>query len=580
MGERIAGSSGTPSGFHGLTTMVLWTAANQYDLRHIRFLYQRYAIYGLSTVRADISHCEFIKCNQPFQNDKSFWNIRNVLVQDAVNVFHGISPHTNNVEHLTARGVSNLVASGLPSIKLTNSLLISVTNGVSYTGANVETNLSSVGIFESVGSGYHYLNTNSPYRDAGTTNIDPTLWADLKKRTTYPPVILTNKVTSDTTLSMEVQRDTDTPDLGYHYAPIDFAFDTLTVTNATLTVQQGTALAMYGTTGIWLQDNSQLIAEGSPTNRVHFLRYVNVQEQPVFWGGTNISASVLIDPDHYGNAPPSLRLNFANADVLANGGYTTYVDTTNRGLAVFSARNAEFGGGNLFLKDATNATYAITNSVLEQLTLTIDSLSSYFQYNTTLRNVSGVLNGTNAWTFKDNLLDSCSLINSNASLVHDYNAFYSSTNFYWVHAQSANEFVLFWLTNTVGPLGRFYLNANMGPLFNVGSRNATNAGLYHFTCTTNQVKETNSVVDIGYHYVALDSNWIPLDYDSDGVPDYYEDFNGNGTWESGELNWQDDDTDGDGVGDGAELLQGRNPMGGTLADTNNVLNLRVFTPLK
>ncbi|MEI2722238.1 MAG: family 78 glycoside hydrolase catalytic domain [Verrucomicrobiota bacterium] len=64
-------------------------------------------------------------------------------------------------------------------------------------------------------------------------------------------------------------------------------------------------------------------------------------------------------------------------------------------------------------------------------------------------------------------------------------------------------------------------------------------GLYHFTTVTNQVKETNSTVDIGYHYVALDTNNVPVDTDTGGVADYLEDANGNGTvnTSSGETDW-------------------------------------------
>jgi hypothetical protein len=51
-------------------------------------------------------------------------------------------------------------------------------------------------------------------------------------------------------------------------------------------------------------------------------------------------------------------------------------------------------------------------------------------------------------------------------------------------------------------------------------------------------KETNSVVDIGFHYVATDANGVPLDYDTDGLPDYLEDANGDGSVSSGETSWQ------------------------------------------
>ncbi len=84
--------------------------------------------------------------------------------------------------------------------------------------------------------------------------------------------------------------------------------------------------------------------------------------------------------------------------------------------------------------------------------------------------------------------------------------------------------------------GNFYLPSG-SPLIDKGSTTADQVGLYHFTTQTSQVPETNSIVDIGYHYVATDTNGIPLDNNGDGIPDYTEDANGNGLIDSGEIGW-------------------------------------------
>src|SRR5207247_658104 len=49
--------------------------------------------------------------------------------------------------------------------------------------------------------------------------------------------------------------------------------------------------------------------------------------------------------------------------------------------------------------------------------------------------------------------------------------------------------------------------------------------------------ETNSIVDIGYHYVALDANGRARDFIPDGIPDYLADANGNGVNDPGETPW-------------------------------------------
>jgi len=90
-------------------------------------------------------------------------------------------------------------------------------------------------------------------------------------------------------------------------------------------------------------------------------------------------------------------------------------------------------------------------------------------------------------------------------------------------------------------LGSYYYPTNDGmlsTLINAGSRYATNATLYHYCTTTNQVKEAGSMVDIGFHWVAVDpSTGLPYDADGDGIPDYLEDTNGNGVFNSGETDW-------------------------------------------
>ena len=110
----------------------------------------------------------------------------------------------------------------------------------------------------------------------------------------------------------------------------------------------------------------------------------------------------------------------------------------------------------------------------------------------------------------------------------------------------------------VGPLGRYYQPTN-SIFIDKGYGTAASIGLYHFCTTTNSVKDGSTTVDIGPHFIALDANGQPLDTDGDGLPDYYEDRNGNGALDPSllETDWQTYTT-----------------------ITNNVPGLQVFTPLK
>jgi hypothetical protein len=146
--------------------------------------------------------------------------------------------------------------------------------------------------------------------------------------------------------------------------------------------------------------------------------------------------------------------------------------------------------------------------------------------------------GCGDWSVIDNLFDTVSL---SATFIDPPPASY---NAYKDTSTLPGESSPIILTNTdyqVGPLGAYYYPTNGGQLstlINAGSSPANDIGLYHFTCTTNQVKETNSTVDIGLHWIAVDANGNPKDSDGDGIPDYLEDANGSGSVDSGETDWQ------------------------------------------
>jgi hypothetical protein len=117
-------------------------------------------------------------------------NYRNFLFHDLDNVFLGTSASaTNRAENGTIHVAKNFISNTnhSPAVTLTNCLLIAVTNNLRFnTGSNNETNQNDTGIFQTAGSGARYLASSSPYRNIGTTNINASLLAELKRRTTYP----------------------------------------------------------------------------------------------------------------------------------------------------------------------------------------------------------------------------------------------------------------------------------------------------------------------------------------------------------------------------------------------------------
>lgn len=115
---------------------------------------------------------------------------------------------------------------------------------------------------------------------------------------------------------------------------------------------------------------------------------------------------------------------------------------------------------------------------------------------------------------------------------YDYNAYTNSANpFSTGGGHDVQNATFDWQS---GFLGNYYLQSS-SLLVDTGSQNADLAGLLYFTTQVDAFsREYGSTVDIGYHYIGIDYAGKPIDWDSDGIPDYLEDANGNGTLDSGE----------------------------------------------
>lgn len=556
VGEVISGSTGSPgTNRYAGRALELNAASTTYNLHDLHFRHTDNAVYVTSSSASlNLSHTQIGYANYAIRNAHPNGVARNLLVHDSLYGIGSSTTGTNRLEHVTFHRVGTLLYSSWGQVYLTNCLLICVTNGVVYTGSNVETNLSDTGIFQTVGAGSRYLASQSAYRNAGTTNIDPTLLADIKLRTTYPPLVLTNDIVSDTTLYMQAGRDVDSPDLGYHPDALDYCWSGLNLTNATLRLANGVAVAVYGTNGIRLQNGAKFISEGTPTALNHLVRYQAVQEEPTNWGATAGTMSLFGAIST--TTLPEVRLRFTDISLLADAPAKRYViaDLAAYVIGALELKNSTLRGGYFDVRPTIAATtltqtIGLTNSLIQRGSYTFNAAYSgdctpvvVHLHNNLVKDCTLSLNNmtnTTSWTAHDNFFDTVTLSGPNNSyglLVNTHNGYLSTTTL----PNASNTKNIPYADYQTGPLGSFYYptsGTNLYTLVGAGSRNADAAGLYHFTTTTNQVKETNSTVDIGFHYVAVNSSGQPIDTDGDGAADYAEDLTGNGSVNSGETDW-------------------------------------------
>jgi hypothetical protein len=331
------------------------------------------------------------------------------------------------------------------------------------------------------------------------------------------------------------------------------------------------ALAYYDSLGVLLLDGSQLVSLGTPNNRNYLVYYGLVQEQPGVVTNVLAQAFPIAASPVGSNANPSIYLRLTT--ICAPTGEANLLNTgdfgkTGQVISNLTLRDCEvYGSGAYWVMSESNNTpfVGLTNNVFYRVPFavsnnaTMTSINNLF-YGTTNVNVTNTtvsirhLSATvpNLNTNENNVYDGVTasldgLVGWNAYLHGGTNAAITNNSF-WTN--------LTWLP---GPLGAYYQATN-SPLINKGSTTASNLDLAEYTVTTNliggsEIEETSSIVDLGYHYVALGANGLPLDTNGDGIPDYLADAY---AWLLSHISPYADSS-GDGIYDVWKVLWGLNP---------------------
>ncbi len=518
------------------------TNATAAILQHFRIAHAQTAIAISGQAGHVFSHGQLVNCQRGFSPTNAESSLRNLLFHNVLTNFSG-SGSTGRCEHLTVHTATWLNYNNACAwLYLTNCLLAGVTNAGTVTVSVGGVSLGSAsGVFQTVGQGANYLAADSPYRNysGASTSINSELAATLKSLTTYPPLVLSNHFTSSVTLSPQAQRDAAARDLGYHYAPLDYCWSGLNLTNATLLLTNGVAVGMYGSSGTTLRRGAKFISEGRPSMLNRLVQYQAVQEQPVVWGTSGSGAGVL---SLNASSPPEVRLRFTDVSVLAHVAAKRHLIAGLGGsiLSTLALSDSQIRGVNISVwAYAPGMAISWRNNLMQRCLLYCYQVDIPGYYGFTLDAYNNLfLNGSltfskgdtrTAWTLKDNAFDNATA-SASGYLTLGNNGYINTTSL-----GGSSNVVVSSFTYANATLGNWY-HASTN-FIDRGSRLAGAAGLYHHTTTTNQVKDASTAVDIGFHYVATDANGLPLDYDGDGWADYFEDRNGNGTVDSGETDW-------------------------------------------
>ena len=280
-GALISEATGNPGG-NVYATYLIDAGGQTNDYKGLRIQYAGTGISGANPV--NIWDCQFmhggtaILCasNLPIA-------LHNVLISGMSNCVSSAGSVT--AEFLTADQCQNFCPISYAGGYLTNCLLTALanTNGISLTAGVSLTNGASV--YQACGGGEYYLAPGT-YQAQGSNNINPLVLADIAKKTTWPPFVYNITglyYSSNLNLSPRAWRDTNSmPDLGYHYDPLDYVFGPMYVTNASIVINAGTALGVYGGStfgyAVCIANNASFLCLGTATSMVHIVGYNTVQE--------------------------------------------------------------------------------------------------------------------------------------------------------------------------------------------------------------------------------------------------------------------------------------------------------------
>ena len=214
-----------------------------------------------------------------------------------------------------------------------------------------------------------------------------------------------------------------------------------------------------------------------------------------------------------------------------NGDISRHIRVVQSGKTTLSINNSEIYSGYI---DDESGFWSYTNSLFDRGSIIDDqrlgfvAVSNAVMQNCTFHGGAvnlQQLNGSEPISIADCVFDQTnSSINASwlAGQYSDFNAFFNDSVRLSVSPQGMHNIVLtngFNWQNGYG--GNYYLPVD-SPLIDRGDRAAPSVGLLQYTTQTNLSEESLSIVDLGYHYLAVDSNGNLLDTDADGLIDSWE----------------------------------------------------------
>jgi hypothetical protein len=246
-------------------------------------------------------------------------------------------------------------------------------------------------------------------------------------------------------------RDDDTPDLGYHYPPLDYITGALRLENATLTFTNGVGVGFSDWAGVILGEGARIVSQGDPITPNWLVGYRSVQEEPAFdWA--NPVYHFFEDPSVSGEPKEIMLESTRTSDAwLFSGG---------KEMAGIDLKDCQVTSGGIYT-GYTNSipwTVALTNNLFLNANLTLATGTSnltLFARNNLVRYGSMTFYPPpgNDWEIKDNFFESVENQQNSNGISNGFNGYLRTPNRF--QPSSGTDLVLTTFEYAQGPLGPY-----------------------------------------------------------------------------------------------------------------------------
>lgn len=410
-------------------------------------------------------------------------------------------------EHLTVSGAGSTWSHEPESdMAFRNCLFVdcesapSLSEGVNLVVASTPENSD---LFVRAGAGHYYLAKTGAARFSGSTRIDPELLDDLRfRRTTEAPQWLGGVISEDLFLVPHPSEPGTRPDLGFHYARMDYAMESVVIRNAKLTIGPGTVVGSVGYQAIRVERGANLLCLGTPRQPVQFVRYFGVQEQPLIWGNP-VYKHRTVTFRNDGSPRPTGSFGFTRFHGISDGGWHVHSDGGYWRPGLIRFEHCQTFNGESDFGGNIGDTISVFNSLWVRTAVrwiyrpAITLKHNLFWGGACSFNRSW---GAEPWRVDHCAFDRCAVDESRpGEIVHGNNAYIGpDASLEMLAGSTSGNVVMDGFGYAEGPLGSFYHAGDQ--LRDRGALGGHESGLFHFTCQPDESREGWSVVDVGFHY--------------------------------------------------------------------------------